>query len=165
MWRCILAWYILKQWIALKAHSDWILNSEYPVLFTSKQLAPEDIDIDQILWSLRNKWVNIIFCTISSRSFSVYKNNYSLQRRWLVVDIYLTTSQLSKYLPLVTLVNSCQLNTRDASNIRGRTSRQYIALLFNLSALSWSVKHPTRKSKGPDDRDKCHTPLYSTIEL
>ena len=30
---------ILKQWIALKVRSDWLLNSEYPLLFTSKELA------------------------------------------------------------------------------------------------------------------------------
>ena len=29
--------YILKQWIALKAHSDWLV--EYPLLFTSSKLS------------------------------------------------------------------------------------------------------------------------------
>ena len=38
MFSNILFWHILKHWMALKAHSDCLSNSDYPLLFTSEQL-------------------------------------------------------------------------------------------------------------------------------
>ena len=105
--KTIYHWYILRQWIALKVFSDWLLKLQISFAIhlqaTHTGFAPENI-----LTVAGLKETKSSFCVILSHCFSFHQNKYSLPCWWLVLDIYLTTSWLSKYPPLATptLVNS-----------------------------------------------------------
>jgi len=91
--------YILKQWIALKTCADWFIKLQISCaiyLRATRETSEELIQIN-------------FLCCILSHCFSIYKNNYSPQCRWLAVVIYLAALRRGKYPPLTTStsVNSC----------------------------------------------------------
>ena len=80
---------MLKQWIALKLRSDWLLKApnvlRYSPASNSCRICVHDNGI-----FVGNTDFQSSFWAILCQFFSTYLNNYSLWCRWLAVDIYLT---------------------------------------------------------------------------
>ena len=80
---------MLKQWIALKAHTDWLVKLQ--ITFAIYLRATRRADLHP--WQAK-KSSKLIFCGVYYLPVLVYTkttiaviNNYSPQCRWLTVDI------------------------------------------------------------------------------
>ena len=99
--------HILKQWIAFKARSDWLLNPN--ILCYSPLSNSHGLCVWKYCHRCRNNWVNSPFFARLPRCVFYILNNSSSQSLWLAVDIYLAASWVGKFPSLATssLVGSC----------------------------------------------------------
>ena len=87
---------MLKQWIMLKAHSDWLLKLQ--ISFAIHLWAIHIGFAPKILQSFAGiDEYKSSFCAILSHFFSICKTNYSPQCQWLVVDIIKWSYDLRSY--------------------------------------------------------------------